>query len=56
MADRYIRFDITTNRVDEGYPYFIDDKTWPGLPGAGFDTDIDAATNWGNDKAYFFKG
>ena len=39
----------------EGYPKFIADG-WEGLKGAGFDRDVKAVVNWGNGKAYFFKG
>ncbi len=50
---QYVRYDIKTDRVDQGYPKPINNETWPGVP--WFD-GIDAAVNWGNGKAYFFKG
>jgi type 1 glutamine amidotransferase len=49
----YIRYDIRTDRVDPGYPKPINSETWPGLP---WTDGIDAAVNWGNGKAYLFKG
>ena len=52
-AGQYVRYDITTDRVDPGYPLPIAGN-WPGLAEAGFDS-IDAAVNWGNGKAYFFR-
>ncbi|MFH9660193.1 hemopexin repeat-containing protein [Streptomyces sp. NPDC017248] len=52
-ADRYIRYDITADQVDDGYPLSIADQ-WPGLGSLG--PGIDAAVNWGNGKAYFFRG
>jgi hypothetical protein len=53
-GDRYVSYDIKTDKVDPGYPKPIDNSTWPGKAkwGEGFD----AAVNWGNGKAYFFKG
>jgi matrix metalloproteinase-14 (membrane-inserted) len=49
----YMRYDITSDRADAGYPKYINNETWPGLP---WRNGIDAAVNWGNGKAYFFKG
>ncbi|MGQ4808637.1 hypothetical protein NKDENANG_02024 [Candidatus Entotheonellaceae bacterium PAL068K] len=49
--DKYIRFDIDTNTVDEGYPRRIAD----GWPGVTFDR-IDAVLNAGPDSIYFFMG
>jgi hypothetical protein len=49
--DKYLRMDIDTGAVDEGYPKQIADG-WPGL---SFDR-IDAALNIGYDSIYFFKG
>ncbi len=48
---RYIRYDTSAHRADPGYP----NETrccWPGVWSSG----IDAAVNWGNGKAYIFKG
>lgn len=50
-GDKYIRYDIETDRADAGYPLPIA-QTWPGLPTSG----IDAAVKWDDEKAYFFKG
>ncbi len=47
MAD-----DLLGDRPDPGYPKPINNETWPGLMW----TDVDAVANWGNGKAYFFKG
>jgi hypothetical protein len=54
-GNQYLRYDIAADRVDDGFPLNIGDY-WPGFAGLGFDSDIDAAVNWGNGKAYFFKG
>lgn len=50
----YVRVDQWSNAVDPGYPLPIT-GFWPGLAEAGFAGGIDAAVNWGNGKAYFFK-
>ncbi|GLW71048.1 hypothetical protein Kpho02_33470 [Kitasatospora phosalacinea] len=52
---QYLRYDIAADRADPGYPLSIGDQ-WPGLREAGFDAGLDAVVNWGNGKAYFFKG
>jgi hypothetical protein len=52
---RYVRYDVAGDRVDDGFPLSIADQ-WPGMAAAGFGTGIDAAVNWQNGKAYFFKG
>jgi N-acetylmuramoyl-L-alanine amidase/Hemopexin len=49
----YVRYDIGSDLVDVG-PAPIS-QFWTRLP-AEFHSDIDAAVNWGNGKAYFFKG
>jgi hypothetical protein len=63
-GDAYVRYNtgaIEPEGVDLGYPLKIRDK-WPGMAAAGFPVDggfandLDAAINWGNGKAYFFKG
>ncbi|MET0789277.1 MAG: hemopexin repeat-containing protein [Cellulomonas sp.] len=53
-GDQYLRYDLEPDRVADGYPRPIAGN-WPGLAEAGF-TTIDAAMNWGNGKAYFFRG
>jgi hypothetical protein len=52
-GSQYSRYDMKADRVDPGYPKPINSETWPGLPWAN---GIDTAVNWGNGKAYFFKG
>ena len=54
-GDEYLRYDIAADKVDGGYPLKIADQ-WPGFSNAGFASNIDTAINWGNGKAYFFKG
>jgi hypothetical protein len=54
-GDKYVRYDIASDRADNGYPMPIAGQ-WPGMMEAGFDSSIDAAINWGNGKAYFFRG
>lgn len=45
----YVRYDITSDRVDPGYP-LSHATNWPGLWPSG----IDAALYQGGDSAYFF--
>ncbi|MBP7341244.1 MAG: hemopexin repeat-containing protein [Smithellaceae bacterium] len=52
-GNQYVRYDIAADRVDPGYPKPMNDRTWPGMTWAD---GIDAAVNWGNGKAYFFRG
>ena len=52
-GSQYSRYDMKADRVDPGYPKPINSQTWPGLP---WTDGIDAAVNWGNGKAYLFKG
>lgn len=54
-GNQYARYDSRANRIDTGYPLLIGDQ-WAGFPAAGFDSGVAAAVNWGNGKAYFFKG
>ncbi len=49
--NRYIRVDIESNDIDEGYPKRIEE----GWPGVTFDR-IDAALDIGYDLVYFFQG
>lgn len=51
----YVRYDLGADRVDPGYPQPIAGN-WPGLAEHGFGANLDAAVNWGNEFAYFFKG
>jgi hypothetical protein len=48
----YIRYDLKSDRADEGYPLVIDDETWPGL--AAHAQKLTTMINWDNGKAYFF--
>jgi hypothetical protein len=51
-GSQYIRYDQATFQQDPGYPRRIAGN-WPDL----WESDIDAATNWGaSGKAFFFKG
>lgn len=52
-GSQYLRYDTKADKVDPGYPKPINNETWPGLP---WTDGIDAAVNWYNGKAYFFKG
>ncbi|MEW6371132.1 MAG: hemopexin repeat-containing protein [Pseudomonadota bacterium] len=54
-GSQYLRYDVQSDRVDEGYPLPIAGN-WPGLAEAGFADGIDTVINWGNGKAYFFRG
>jgi hypothetical protein len=54
-GDSYLRYDIAGDRADPGYPQPIADG-WAGLADAGFAGSLDSAVNWGNGKAYFFRG
>lgn len=49
--DSYVRYDITADRVDPGYPVLIADR-WPGV----FPRDLTAAVHPGGQYAYFFRG
>ena len=52
---QYVRYDLAADEVESGYPASIGTE-WNGLTPAGFASGLDAAVNWGNGKAYFFKG
>src|SRR5215813_5624782 len=54
-GDRYVRYDIAADRVDDGYPLPIRGN-WPGFAECRFADGIDTAMDWGNGKAYFFRG
>lgn len=54
-GDKYVRFDIATNKIDPGYPRKIA-HDWPGMKEAGFDRDIDGTVYWSEWRLYFFKG
>lgn len=49
--DKYYRFDMSNNTLDDGYPTKLGGKYWPGVP-----TDIDGVFHHPtNNKIYFFK-
>jgi hypothetical protein len=52
---QYLRYDIATDQVDDGYPRPLNAETWPHWPKA-WNSGVNAAVNWGNGKIYFFKG
>jgi hypothetical protein len=51
---QYTRFDINNHRADSGFPAYIADywNNWPSSWSDGTDAGLD----WGNGKAYFFRG
>jgi hypothetical protein len=49
----YARYSLDSSKTDPGYPKPIDEQNWPGLP---WHDGIDTVVNWGNGKAYFFRG
>ncbi|WP_162889980.1 hemopexin repeat-containing protein [Streptomyces olivoreticuli] len=51
---QYVRYNLETNKVDDGYPKTIA-VYWPGFKEAGFDSGIDAFVRWDTDRAYAFK-
>src|SRR5215475_9156172 len=54
-GDRYLRYDVAADKIDDGYPQSIS-ANWPGLAAAGFAQNIDGALPWGNGKVFFFCG
>ncbi|MCZ0980639.1 hemopexin repeat-containing protein [Streptomyces diastatochromogenes] len=50
-GDAYVRYDITADRVDPGYPVKIADR-WTGV----FPSGLDAVAYPGGRYAYFFRG
>jgi len=51
----YVRYDLAADRVDPGYPRPIAGN-WRDFAERGFGSGLDAAVNWGNEHAYFFRG
>ncbi|MEU5425874.1 hemopexin repeat-containing protein [Streptomyces olivoreticuli] len=54
-GDQYVRYNLETDKVDEGYPKSIS-TYWPGFKESGFGSGIDAAVRWDDEWAYIFKG
>lgn len=53
----YSRYDIEEDQFDANYPRKMTPFLWPGLwEDLGEENRIDAAVNWGNGKAYLFRG
>jgi hypothetical protein len=53
----YLKYDVLANQVAAGdppYPRKIIEN-WPGWP-SSFASGVDAAVNWGDGTAFFFKG
>ena len=48
----YIRYSITNDRMDSGYPKPINNSTWPGV--GNYATKITAAVDWNTTYCYFF--
>ncbi|MCF2874164.1 MULTISPECIES: alkaline phosphatase family protein [unclassified Tenacibaculum] len=48
----YIRYSISNDEVDSGYPKPINNSTWPGL--GDYKTKITAAVDWNSTFCYFF--
>lgn len=53
-GSQYVSYDIAGAKVDGGFPKAIAGN-WPQWP-AAWNSGINAAVNWGDGKAYFFKG
>ena len=49
-GDRYVRYDVKNDQVDEGYPLTVAGQ-WPGL----FTDGIDAALPTGDGSVFFFR-
>lgn len=48
----YLRYDLSDDQVDPGYPQVVNDTTWPGL--GAYAQDITSAVKWSDSQAYFF--
>ncbi|WP_201799900.1 alkaline phosphatase family protein [Andreprevotia sp. IGB-42] len=49
---RYIRYSLTADHADAGYPKAVNNSSWPGV--GNYATKIRAAVKWNDTKAYFF--
>jgi hypothetical protein len=54
-ADRYVRYDWTSDRVDDGYPQPLSAWNLPGKFANGIDTALNGEAAF-IGKAYFFRG
>jgi len=48
-GNQYVRYDVSTERVDDGYPMYISSNWGKG----NMFPSVDAALPWGDDKVYF---
>ena len=55
-GNKYIRYDISSDCADAGYPKTINDDTWEGLKFSDGSRRVDAAFYTGAGKIYFFRG
>jgi len=53
-GSQYLKYDVGKDAVYPGYPQTLDAKHWPGWPSNW--NSVDAAVNWGNGTAFFFRG
>jgi hypothetical protein len=53
-GDAYVRVDIATRTCETAAKTIA--GNWPGMAEAGFGDGLQAAVNYGNGSAYFFKG
>jgi hypothetical protein len=53
--DQFMRYEIGPDGAETAYPPLPIATHWPSLP-KSWGYGIDAGINWGNGKAYFFKG
>ena len=51
---KYVSYDVTADRVADGYPLEISGR-WPGFT-VSFAAGVDASVVWPGGKVYFFKG
>ncbi len=49
---RYIRYSISNDQMDSGYPKQINNSTWPGM--GAYATHITSAMDWNSQYCYFF--
>lgn len=56
-GDQFAVYDVKKKELLKGYPRQIRGEDFPGLEKfTGGASNFDAVVNWGNGKAYFFKG